>query len=99
MKITLAYPRDGHDPDETIEVEDHVGRQLVQDGVARLPDPATFDAMKADELKAYAGEHGIDLGEATKKADIVQTIRAAEKAAIPPQSPITPVTGANPEGD
>lgn len=34
--------------------------------------------LKVAELKAYASEHGIDLGEATKKADIVAAITAAE---------------------
>ena len=38
-------------------------------------------AMKVDELKAYAAEKGIDLGDATKKADILAAIRAAEAPA------------------
>lgn len=33
-----------------------------------------FDGMKVAELKAYAEENGIDLGEATKKADILDAI-------------------------
>jgi hypothetical protein len=33
--ITLAYRYEGHGPDETIEVDDAVGRQLVRDGFAR----------------------------------------------------------------
>ena len=36
-----------------------------------------FDGMKVAELKAYAEENGIDLGEATKKADILSAIKAA----------------------
>ena len=42
-------------------------------------DAKPLDKMTVDELKAYASEHGIDLGEATKKADILQTIQEAEK--------------------
>lgn len=34
-------------------------------------------AMKVEELKAYAAEKGIELGEATKKADIIAAIKAA----------------------
>ena len=34
-------------------------------------------AMKVEELKAYAAENGIELGEATKKADIIAAIKAA----------------------
>lgn len=36
-----------------------------------------FDGMKVAELKAYAEENGIELGEATKKADILDAIRKA----------------------
>lgn len=36
-----------------------------------------FGSMKVTELKAFADEHGIDLGEATKKADILDVIRQA----------------------
>ena len=34
--------------------------------------------MKVDELKAYAAEHNIDLGDAANKADILKTIQEAE---------------------
>lgn len=37
-----------------------------------------IDEMKVDELKAYAAEHNIDLGEAKNKADILKTIQEAE---------------------
>lgn len=37
-----------------------------------------FDSMKVEELKEYAAENGIDLGDATKKADIIAVIKAAE---------------------
>jgi hypothetical protein len=36
--------------------------------------------LSIDELKAYAAEHAIDLGDATKKADIVAAIELAEGA-------------------
>lgn len=41
-------------------------------------DTKTVDKMNLDELKAYAAEHDIDLGEATKKADILKIIQEAE---------------------
>ena len=41
--------------------------------------PKTIDKMKVDELKAYAEEKGIDLGEANTKAEILEVIKAAEK--------------------
>jgi hypothetical protein len=39
----------------------------------------TLEQMKVDELKAYADSRDIDLGDATKKADILAAIQAAEK--------------------
>ena len=46
------------------------------EGEAPAIDP--LDKMKVDELKDYAAEKDIDLGEATKKAEILAVIRAAE---------------------
>ena len=41
-------------------------------------DAKPIDKMVVDELKAYAAEHNIDLGEATKKTEILKVIRDAE---------------------
>lgn len=41
-------------------------------------DAKPLDKMKVDELKAYAAEHKIDLGDATNKADILKTIQEVE---------------------
>jgi hypothetical protein len=38
-----------------------------------------FDAMTVPELKAYAESKGIDLGDATRKADIVAAIELASE--------------------
>lgn len=38
---------------------------------------ADFDEMTVAELKAYAAANNIDLGEATKKADILAAIKNA----------------------
>lgn len=38
-------------------------------------DAKPLDKMNLDELKAYAAEHTIDLGEAAKKADILKIIQ------------------------
>lgn len=35
MKVTLAYPYEGHEPDETIDLPDAEARRLVNDGRAR----------------------------------------------------------------
>ena len=41
-------------------------------------DAKPIEDMKVDELKAYAAENNIDLGEATKKADVLKIIQEAE---------------------
>lgn len=41
-------------------------------------DAKPLDKMKVDELKVYAAEHKIDLGDAANKADILKTIQEAE---------------------
>lgn len=41
-------------------------------------DAKPIDKMNVDELKAYAAEHNIALGEATKKADILKIIQEVE---------------------
>lgn len=44
MKLILAYPWEGHDPDKTIDVDDETGRTLLRDGFAR---PADADSREA----------------------------------------------------
>lgn len=59
-------------------------RHGYQVGDAGTPDDDSDDGvtslnkMRIDELKAYADERSIDLGDATKKADILAVINAAE---------------------
>lgn len=92
MRVTLAYPHEGHAPDETIDVPVEQGRQLLYDGLARLPDQlddATISAMvpandtrTVAELRQYAAERGIDLGGATRRAEMAAVIAAAQAAQI-----------------
>lgn len=37
MKVQLAYPYDGHEADEVVEVPDGVGQRLINEGRARVP--------------------------------------------------------------
>lgn len=49
MRITLAYPYEGHKPDDTIEIPDAEGQTLIFDGWARPADDepaASTDAPK-----------------------------------------------------
>ena len=80
MLVQLAHPRDGHEPDEVIEVDDAVGRDLVRDGLARRPD---IEGRTVDQLRAMAAERHVDLGCATRKADIEAALRDAESSTNP----------------
>ena len=42
--------------------------------------PKTIDEMTVTELKKYAKDNDIDLGEAKKQKDILEVIQATEKA-------------------
>lgn len=42
-------------------------------------EPSKFDGMDADQLKAYAAEHGIEIGNSTSVNGILKKITDAEK--------------------
>ena len=48
----------------------------VLDSIGAEPE-SSFPKMTVPELKAWAEENGIDLGDATKKADIIAVLEAA----------------------
>lgn len=41
-------------------------------------EPSKFDGMDVDQLKAYAAEQGIDIGNSTAVSGILKKIKAAE---------------------
>ncbi|MFK0524758.1 Rho termination factor N-terminal domain-containing protein [Paenibacillus illinoisensis] len=47
----------------------------------REPKETDIEKMKVAELKEYAEENGIDLGDATKKDEILEVIKEAEAVA------------------
>lgn len=51
-----------------------LGYTVEQDGKG---DENPLDGLTVEQLKAHAAEHGIDLGDATKKSDIRAVIDAA----------------------
>lgn len=72
MRITLARPYDGHDPDTTVDLPVDVARRLVREGKARLPvEPADGEAPvvkpTAADVDAYAQEHGTTKVEARRR--------------------------------
>lgn len=74
-----VYSEDRFTPQQLAEIKAEP-MLIVQEGIAE-PDGISakpWDKMTVAELKAYAAEHKIDLGEATKRDDILAVIAAAE---------------------
>lgn len=64
------------------ETADRLGGEWVDaEASARSESPdANLSRWKVAELKAYAEENGVDLGEATKKDDILALLSAAAES-------------------
>lgn len=73
MEAILASVEAERTPDDTPTAEDLPFDEMNEDGSA-------LDSMTVAELKAYAESEGIDLEGATKKADIIAAIEAAQAA-------------------
>lgn len=57
--------------------DEAVAKKLQDMGYAVNDEAEPISKMTVEELKDYADEHGIDLGEATKKKDILAAIQEA----------------------
>ena len=57
--------------------------EFTPDAVAEVEKDVNIDTMTVAQLKEFAKENGIDIGEATKKQDIIDAIAAAAE----PQEP------------
>ena len=90
MKIRLLakhYVRSDAEVGSEHDVDEALAQRLITRGVAEevKPKPAAppksetpDDTWTVKELQAFAEEHEIDLGDASKKADILAAIEAAE---------------------
>ena len=56
----------------------HLKRLGLVSEVKAAEVPKLVDKMTVEELKAYAAQHSIDLGEAVKKDEILAAVQAAE---------------------
>ncbi len=94
MRIVLAYPYEGHEPDETVDLEPVEARRLLRAGRARLPvvdDEPSVRLSKAD-VTAYATEHGVSQNEARR-----QLRQQAAGATVAHEITTLPATPANPK--
>ncbi len=77
MHVTLAHPFDGHDVGDTIEVSADLGRDLLHDGYARLPD---LGGRTKAELEELARAEGVPVPAGARKADVVGALEARYQA-------------------
>lgn len=73
------YPREGltPTPERIAELSGSENKQ-GQPLIAEVEEKTDIEKMKVTELQAYAKEKGIDLGDATKKNEILAKIKEAE---------------------
>lgn len=80
LKVPVRYKGVTHGPGASFEMEDeHVNESIVEvtGEVAELP--KTVEEMTVPELKEYAAENTIDLGDVKKRDEILEVIQAFEK--------------------
>lgn len=92
----IKYKGEPHKAGDTIDAETKDIAEMIAKGVVAKdtevpeegevqgePDPVETDIekMKVPQLKEYAEVNGIDLGEATKKEEILNAIKEAEAVA------------------
>lgn len=92
MRVELAYPYEGHEPDEIIEVDRQTGRNLVSAGRARPAADAPDKSWTVDDLVAYLDTHGIPLPARNTKAALLAAIG---ETTAPPTNP--PAEAAEPK--
>ncbi|CAG9620878.1 hypothetical protein [Sutcliffiella rhizosphaerae] len=79
IKIPVRYNGETYQAGESFEMEDeYVNESLVNVTGEVERGPKTIREMTIAELKEYATEHEIDLGDAKKKDDILEIIQAFE---------------------
>lgn len=86
IAVTFLKAAGIYNAGETAGFDADTAAQLVKDGVAEFfapvdtedePKTSSLASLKLDELKALAVSEGIELGEAAKKAEIVELIESA----------------------
>lgn len=80
IKVPVRYKGTTYSKGESFEMEDdHVNGELVKVIGDIKKEESPFDGMSVDELKAYAEQHNIDIGNATTEKGIIKKIEEAQK--------------------
>lgn len=79
LNVPVRYDGQRYLPGDEFEMkENHLNESLIK--VIGEAIPLTFNEMKVPELKEYAAEHGIALGDAKKRDEILKVIQKFEEA-------------------
>lgn len=80
MRVTLAYPYEGHKAGTTVSVDETTARRLLHDGRARLAGPGgtDLDTLTMTELEAVAKSLRVDTTGLRRKAELRDAIQAAQ---------------------
>lgn len=80
IKVPVRYKGKTYSKGESFEMEDdHVNEELVEVTGDIKKEEGPFDGMSVDELKVYAEQHNIDIGNATTEKGIIKKIEEAQK--------------------
>jgi hypothetical protein len=76
VRVELAAPFDGHEPNATIDIDDTTGRRLVSNGLARMaPDNDTPDeSWSMAALRDRAATEGKTITGLRSKADFLAVL-------------------------
>lgn len=83
LGVPVRYKGVTNTPGTSFEMEDdHVNEKLVEvlREIEEVKTPSEFEGKSLDELKAYADEHKIDIGNASSVNGIIKKIEEAQKA-------------------
>lgn len=80
LKVPVRYAGQRYSAGEEIEMdESHVNKSLVKVIGEVDEGPLSLNEMKVNQLKDYAADQGIDLGDAKKRDEILAVIQKFEE--------------------
>lgn len=79
IKTPVRYGEKTYRQGEELEINEKYLDKKIFEFIEEVDDgPKELKDMKVDELKEYATEHGIELGDAKRKDDILAAIQSVE---------------------
>ncbi|MEK3974739.1 hypothetical protein [Psychrobacillus sp. FSL K6-1267] len=80
LKVPVRYKGETYKKGDSFEMDDdHFNEELVKVTGEVKQEDNPFDGMSIDELKVYAEQQNIDIGNATTEKGIIKKIEEAHK--------------------